>query len=325
MPAVSIIIVTWNSAAHLPRCFAALAAQTFSDFEIVIVDNGSTDGGVEALPGRFPSLSFQVQRNETNLGFAPANNTGARLAQAPWLALLNADAFPEPDWLERLLAAAQEYPGFLSFASRQIQDRDPGRFDGEGDAYHVSGMAWRRNYNAPVAPGGTPTPVFSACAAAALYHRATFLQAGGFDEDYFSYFEDVDLGFRLLLAGIRTLYVPGAVVRHVGSASTGRRSAFAVHYGLRNLIWTFYKDMPPTLLWRYLPAHLFQVTALFTTYVLRGSGGPALRALWEAALGLPAALRKRASIQAGRSVDWRTLRAAMTRGLLEPMQEYLRR
>lgn len=325
MPSVSIIIVTWNSGAHLPRCLAALAAQTFSDFEIIIVDNGSTDGSVEALPERFPSLAFQIQRNETNLGFAAANNAGARLASAPWLALLNADAFPEPDWLERLLAAAQEHPGFLSFASRQLQDLDPHLLDGEGDVYHVSGLAWRRGYNRSALPGGAPVPVFSACAAAALYHRQTFLEAGGFDEEYFSYFEDVDLGFRFQLAGVRTLYVPGAVVRHVGSASTGKRSGFAVHYGLRNLIWTFYKDMPSPMLWRYLPAHLLQAAALFTVYVLRGSGGPALRGLWEAALGLPAVLRKRARVQAGRKADWRDLRAAMARGLLEPARKYSKR
>ncbi len=325
MPSVSILIVTWNSAAHLPRCLAALGAQTFSDFEIVIVDNGSTDGGVEALPDRFPALSFQVERNGENRGFAPANNAGARLASAPWLALLNADAFPEPDWLEKLLAAAQEHPEYLSFASRQLQDRDPELLDGEGDAYHVSGTAWRRGYGQRAGAVEAPRPVFSACGAAALYHRETFLQAGGFDEDYFAYFEDVDLGFRLRLAGTQCLYVPGAVVRHVGSASTGKRSGFAVHHGLRNLIWTFFKDMPSPMVWMYLPAHLLLLGALFTVYLFRGSGGPALRALWDAALGMPAVLRKRARVQAGRRGDWREVRAAMTRGLLEPVREYSNR
>jgi len=325
MPAVSLIIVTWNSAAHLPRCLAALKAQTFSDFEIVIVDNGSEDGAVEALNERFPGLALRLERNDTNRGFAAANNTGARLASSAWLALLNADAFPEPDWLQQLLAAAQEHPETLCFASRQLQDNDPGLLDGEGDAYHISGTAWRRGYNHAAGPGGAVRPVFSPCAAAALYHRATFLQAGGFDEDYFSYFEDVDLGFRLRLLGTGCLYVPAAVVRHVGSASTGKRSGFAIYHGLRNLVWTFFKDMPAPLFWLYLPLHLLLLGTLLALYTLRGSGGSALRAIWDAALGLPSALRKRRRIQAERKADWRQVGAALTGGLFEPLREYTRR
>jgi len=325
MASVSILIVTWNSGAHLPRCLAALQAQTFTDFEIVVVDNGSTDGAVDALPERYPALAVQVERSAVNRGFAAANNMGARLASAPWLALLNADAFPEPDWLEKLLAAAQEWPQFLCFASRQLQANDPALLDGEGDAYHISGTAWRRGYNHAALPPGTPYRVFSACGAAALYHRETFLQAGGFDEDYFSYFEDVDLGFRLRLMDSGCLAVPAAVVHHVGSASTGKRSPFAVYYGLRNLVWTFFKDMPAPLIWYYLPLHLLLLLTFLLLHASRGTGGSALRALWDAARGLPAVLRKRRSIQAARRASWQKVRSAMTGGLMEPLREYMRR
>jgi GT2 family glycosyltransferase len=120
--------------------------------------------------------------------------------------------------------------------------------DGAGDEYHVSGLAWRRFYNHLANGYGLkPEEVFGACAAAAMYRREDFLKIGGFDEDYFSYFEDVDLSFRLRLAGGRCLYVPDAIVHHVGSASTGKLSDFVVYYGHRNLVWTFFKDMPGTL------------------------------------------------------------------------------
>ena len=140
---------------------------------------------------------------------------GARLARGQWLALLNADAFPEPDWLERLLEAAETIPNAF-FASRQIQANSTELLDGEGDVYHISGLAWRRNYGLPVLEKFDTEEIFSSCAAAALYPRQAFLDAGGFDEDYFSYHEDVDLGFRLRLKGLRCFYVPKAVVYHVG-------------------------------------------------------------------------------------------------------------
>jgi GT2 family glycosyltransferase len=227
-PLVSVIIVIWNSKKYLPACLDALLAQTNKDFEIVIMDNGSTDLEYLDLEENYPELEMTIKKLNENLGFAVANNIGARLARGKWLALLNADAFPEPDWLEQLLRAADDNPEFTFFASRQIQANTPELLDGTGDTYHVSGLAWRQNYNHPVSKYGIQSgEVFSACAAAALYLRDDFIKVGGFDEDYFSYHEDVDLGFRLRLIGGRCLYVPQAVVYHVGSASTGKTSDFA--------------------------------------------------------------------------------------------------
>lgn len=136
MPQVSVIIVCWNSAATLTRCLGCLAAQTLKDFEVVLVDNGSTDGGVNNLEGKWPMLNLRVERLEENRGFAAANNLGAHLAQGHWLALLNSDAFPDPDWLEKLLQAAERYPEFSFFASRQLQANAPHLLDGAGDALH---------------------------------------------------------------------------------------------------------------------------------------------------------------------------------------------
>src|SRR6185436_1800580 len=148
----------------------------------------------------------------------------------------------------------QENPKFTFFSSRQIQYNRPELLDGAGDEYHVSGLAWRRYYNHIEKEYGIkPEEVFGACAAASLYLREDFLKVGGFDEGYFSYFEDVDLSFRLRLVGRRCLYVPAAVVCHVGSASSGKVSDFVIYHGHRNLVWGYFKNMPALLFWAYLP------------------------------------------------------------------------
>ena len=107
-PLVSLLLVNWNGGEVLPRCLDSLAAQTFLDFEIILVDNGSTDGSVESAKARWPGM--EVFRQGENTGFAAANNLGARHARGRWLALLNTDAFPAPDWLATLLHAAHEHP-----------------------------------------------------------------------------------------------------------------------------------------------------------------------------------------------------------------------
>ena len=114
-PLISIVIVTWNSAKHLPRCLDCLALQTIQDFEVILVDNGSLDGGSNDLEQKYTQLALHIERLPSNLGFALANNRGAGLARGKWLALLNADAYPEPNWLENLLRAAQRHPEFSFF------------------------------------------------------------------------------------------------------------------------------------------------------------------------------------------------------------------
>lgn len=297
--AISVLLVTWNSAAHLPRCFSSLGKQTCKNFEIIVVDNGSTDGGVDDILKKFSDFPIQIKKLDTNTGFAVANNIGARMASGRLLVLLNADAFPEPDWLESLLKAAQKQPN-ACFSSRQIQANNPELLDGEGDLYRAIGFAKRINYNVPVYPSEEDfVEIFSPCAAAALYPRQAFLEVGGFDEDFFSYYEDVDLGFRLRLHGLNAYYVPGAVVHHIGSASTGKLSDFSVYHEHRNLLWTYLKNMPAYLLWLTLPAHfLIGFSFLLTRHP---------RVIWQAkkdALkALPTVLIKRKKIQKNRKAS----------------------
>ena len=323
-PLVSVIIVTWNSKRYISRCLDALSVQTHRDFEIVIIDNGSTDGGVLLLQEEYPDLKLTINKLNANLGFAVANNIGARLAHGKWLAHLNADAFPEPDWLERFLEAAEMHPHAF-FTSRQIQADDSIYLDGEGDNYHVSGYAWRKNYGRPLYPVQQLEDVFSACGAAAFYPRQEFLNAGGFDEDYFSYHEDVDLGFRLRLRGLTCMLVPQALVHHVGSASTGKRSDFSVYYGHRNLVWTYFKDMPSFLFWLYLPLHI-AVNFFFLIYFsLIGQGRIIWRAKWDALRVLPRLLKKRRAIQFQRKVSVADIHRVMSRNWLTPFLSFLKR
>jgi len=321
---MSIIILAWNSAIDLPRCLTRLSLQRYDNFEIIILDNGSEDGALDGLQEKYPSLNLHIHRLSSNQGFSIANNLGARLAQGKYLVLLNADAFPEPDWSSQLLEAAKTYPNSF-FSSRQIQADNPGLLDGEGDVYHVSGLAWRKNYNFPVYPLDEFQEIFSSCAAAALYPRQEFLDAGGFDEDYFSYLEDVDLGFRLRLRGLTCMLVPHAVVHHVGSASTGKRSDFSVYHGHRNLVWTYFKDMPTPLLWLYLPLHIFVNIFFLFYFTLKGQGHVIWRAKWDALRGLPGMLKKRREIQIQRKIPVLEIHRMMSRNWLTPFLAFIKR
>lgn len=263
------IVVAWNSGVHLQRCLGALAAQTFTDWEAVVWDNASTDGAVERV--RLPPNS-RVVRSPANLGFAAANNRAAELGESRWIALLNPDAFPEPDWLEQLLVTGERH-GAEAVASLQLDDADPAILDGAGDSMSIFGIGWRGGYGYPRSVAPTQeAEVFSPCGAAALYRRDVWRALGGFDERFFAYFEDVDLGFRIRLRGGRAVFSPRAVVRHVGSASSRTVSGFAERHGARNRLWTFAKDMPLFLLPLALPLHLAA-----TAFVLVRSPDPVSR------------------------------------------------
>ncbi|HRQ23139.1 MAG TPA: glycosyltransferase family 2 protein, partial [Anaerolineales bacterium] len=195
----------------------------------------------------------------------------------------------------------------------------PELLDGPGDTYQASGLAWRRHYNHPASEYGLHAEeVFGACAAAALYRREDFLAVGGFDETYFAYFEDVDLSFRLRLAGGRCLYVSDAVVHHVGSASTGKTSDFAYYHVHRNMVWTYFKNMPALLFWWFLSLHVLINTYLTLSFLIKEKRWIVLKAKWDALCGLPAVLRARQKVQAARKVAWRDLYRAMEKDLFAP-------
>jgi GT2 family glycosyltransferase len=267
---------------------------------VFIADNASNQPPPDEIFSLLPGMVF-VQ-NERNDGFAKANNNLLQQAtDSKWVVLLNPDAFPEPDWLEQLIKAARDYPEYQSFSSRLLQAGNPALLDGEGDCYHISGVAWRKGFGKQADNIQVPTGVFSPCAAAAMYRSDILLEVGGFDEEFFCYVEDVDLGFRLRLAGYKAMYVPDAVVHHIGSATTGgQQSDFSVYHGHRNLVWTFIKNMPGGLFWLLLPLHLVMNLSSIVWFTLRGKGKVILRAKRDAIKGIPRMWRKRRGIQASR-------------------------
>jgi GT2 family glycosyltransferase len=316
-PSIAAVVVNLNSGELLERCLQALADQTLKPSRTIVVDNGSGDDSADGVDERFPEVD--VVRLGENVGFARANNIAvARAEGCEWIALVNPDAFPQPDWLEKLVAAATAQPEYTFFASRLVDATRPTTLDGTGDLYHVSGWAWQRGHGQEIGRGNdppAPDEVFAPCAAAALYSRDAFLEVGGFDESYFCYFEDIDLGFRLRLAGHRCLYVPAAVTYHVGAAVAGRESDFAVYHAHRNLVWTYVKGMPLRLLLLYLPHHLFVNALTLVWFSLRGHTRAILRAKLDALRGLPRALRTRRRVQSQRRVAPAEIRRAMARGL----------
>lgn len=259
IPSVSVIIVNYNAGEWLARCVASVAAQTHADFECFIVDNGSTDGSLETLPKL--DARFTILRMGENLGFAAGNNRAAEVATGQWLALLNPDAFARPDWLEQGLAATSLAPNVAMVGSTQILALEPDLFDGLGDEYHAFGIAWRAGYRRPVGPIQTRES-FGPCGAGAFYDAQVFAELGGFDEAFFCYHEDVDIAYRMRLAGYICVQSADAVIDHISSGVSGLASDFAVFHGTRNRTWTFFKNTPGPLLVLLTLPHVASCAAL---------------------------------------------------------------
>ena len=307
---VTVVIVNWNGGGLLDQCVRHLLRQSSSPRRILVVDNGSTDGSADRIRDM---TGVDVHFVGTNLGFARANNLALKGCDTDFVALLNPDAFPDTDWLASLLRAARAHPDVAAFGSRQMMHGVENTLDGIGDVYHFSGLIWRDGHGRLHSEADdVDGEIFSPCAGAALYRRDALVDVGGFDEDYFCYVEDVDLGFRLRLAGYKSMYVADSVVHHVGSAcSGGQHSDFAVYHGHRNLVWAFVKNMPGALFWILLPAHLLLNVVSLVHFALRGQGAVMLRAKRDALRGIPSAWRKRRGIQARRRASvldiWRVL------------------
>jgi N-acetylglucosaminyl-diphospho-decaprenol L-rhamnosyltransferase len=309
-PLISVIVISYQSGPTLARCLEALKAQTFTDFEVLLVDNASNDGAPQAAVAADPSIRFL--QPGANLGFAAGNNLAARAARGHWLVLLNPDAYARPDWLEAQVAGIARYPQVRCFTSLQMVADEPGLMDGAGDVMTSAGIPFRGGYRRRLPANLREGEVFSACGAATLIDRELFLNMGGFDERYFCYCEDVDLGYRLRLAGEPTLLLPGAVVEHVGSASTGVRSDFAIFHGTRNRIWTFIKNTPTPMLWLTAPLHVVVTAGLLLLHCRRADAGPVVRGIRAALQREPLAqmLASRRELQAARKArSWDILRA----------------
>jgi GT2 family glycosyltransferase len=314
----AVIVVNWNSGNDLEKCLIALKNQTRPPEQIIVVDNASSDDSLLGIEEKFPNV--ELIRLDDNTGFSHGNNLGVqKVRDCEWIAFLNPDAFAVPDWLENLLHAAGQNPGVAFFGSHMLRHDVADELDGTGDVYHVSGLAWRRDHGLSVSLNERVTgEVFSACAAAAMIRKDVFLEAGGFDENFNSYFEDVDLGFRIRLLGHRCLYVADAVVAHVGSGSTQRYSDYAIYHGNRNLVWAYVKNMPGMLFWIYLPQHLLANGAALLWFTVKGKAGVVFRAKMDALKDLPRVFAQRQTLQQTRKISMGAIRKAMAQGWFLP-------
>ncbi len=243
MTEVAVVIPNYNGIGYLKDCLESLRGQTTQGFPIVLVDNGSGDGSAAFVREHYPEVT--VRQFDANRGFCAAVNEGIRMTRTPYVILLNNDTVCAPTFVEALVCAIKAEPKCFSCTSKMLQMNDPERIDNAGDYYCALGWAFARGKGRPADGYQTRHAVFSACAGAAIYRRSVLDEIGLFDEAHFAYLEDIDIAYRARIAGYRNYYIPEAVVRHVGSATSGSiYNEFKTRYSSRNSIYLIYKNMP---------------------------------------------------------------------------------
>lgn len=300
---LTVIIPNWNTQRFLGTCLSSLRKQYFKDFEVILVDSGSTDNSVNFVKDNFPEV--RTIALEKNLGFSGAVNTGIAASDTELVALLNNDTEQDPRWLDALVLAADLHSDIGFFASKLLDFHDRKKLDGAGDALRKSGLPYRLGHGERDRGQYEETTfVFGACAAAALYRREMLDDIGFFDDDFFAYCEDGDLSFRAQLAGYRCLYVPEAVVYHIGGASTGgKRNSTSTRLGTRNSLNLLVKNLPAELFLRHSPFFVLGQFSRLLITIPSGLWKAYAKGLLEALQLLPVMLRKRRDIQKRRRVS----------------------
>lgn len=298
---VVVVIVNYNGGAMLRNSLLSLNRQSVLPGKIIVVDNDSKDGSADELPKM--ATNIELIRSKKNLGFAAGNNLAIENLKCEWVVLLNPDCYPEPNWLQVLLDAAERNPSVSAFGSKLLMANDAGVLDGIGDAYHISGFFWRSGHRRLESDYPDKSlEIFSPCAAAAMYRRSSMVEAGVFDDRFFCYGEDVDLGFRMRLLGHSALYVPEARVFHESSGVTGYRSDFSVYHGHRNLVWVYLKNMPLAVLFLTLPFHVIASLLLGLVVWRRGQLAIYVKAKLDALSGIGWVISQRKIVQKNRKV-----------------------
>jgi len=293
-PLISVVIVNYNGKKFLDDCLSSLERQTCQNFEIILVDNGSSDDSITSTRGKFPGVI--IVDNRTNLGFAGGTNSGIREAQGEFIFTLNNDTIADPRMLEEIVRPMQSDPEVGVCGSKMLLS--DGRINSTAICISRSGAAWDRGMEEEDhGQYDKQEEVFGACAGAALYRHSMLDEIGLFDEDFFLYTEDVDLAFRARLAGWKCMYVPTAKVVHVHGGTAGPGSDMAVYYLNRNLLWYITKNFPPRALLVSLPWIVARNCCDIPYYLLRARFRSIIRSKIDAFRGLPAMLEKRKAIK----------------------------
>jgi GT2 family glycosyltransferase len=310
----SVIIPAWNGVDLLPDCLHSLREQTYGEFEVIVVDNASSDETVSLVRESYPEVRLVAL--ESNQGFTGAVNTGLAHSTGQMVSLINQDVEAHRRWLEALAAASLAHPAAGAFASKIMLFDRRDRFHSAGDCYRRDGIPVNRGvWERDVGQFDAQMDVFAACGGAATYRRTMLDQVGWLDERFFMYLEDVDLGWRHQLAGFPAVFVPDSIAYHRLSASGG--GVTASYYTGRNTLYVVVKNVPSPLLRKYLPA-MVAAQARVAREALRSWRGEAARARLRGQLaGLltwPRMLSSRRAIQGTRRVS-----IAHVENLLQPI------
>jgi GT2 family glycosyltransferase len=318
---VSVIVVNWNRRDLLRACLKSLTNQTQTDFEVIVVENGSVDGSGEMVAGEFPAV--RLIRNSENRGFCAANNQGIQASKAEFIALLNNDAEADQGWLAALVDSFQGRADFGMAASKTLVWENPQRIDKAGHLIYPDGQnRGRGSGETDIGQYDHLEEALWPDGCAAMYRREMLDSIGGFDEDLFAYADDAELGLRARIAGWRCVYVPTAVVRHHRGATLGLGSGRRLALIERNRLLLAAKLFPWSLLWLNAP-YFFARVVNGILEAARGRGEASLypgvrgkltiaaamiRGEFEALLLLPRMLRKRRQIERIRKLAPREVR-----------------
>lgn len=239
-PLVSIIIANWNGRRYLEKCLDSVYLQTYKNIEVIVVDNNSQDDSVDFIMRRFSDV--RLVRNNKNHGFAKANNIGIRLSKGEYIATINNDTEAEPEWIRSLVEAIKKDPGIGMCASKVLLFNHRNLIDSAGMLIYPDGLAFCRGHlREEISSHNTEEEVLLPTACAALYRKDAIIDAGFFDDDYFAYGEDIDLGLRIGMLGYRCIYVPSAQVYHYYSGTIGSNLSLKMYLSERNRIFTIIK------------------------------------------------------------------------------------
>lgn len=311
---ISAIVLNWNGKRFLKECFDSLSRQSFNDYELIMVDNGSTDGSIEFMRDNFPQVKIIALGK--NMGFCRAMNAGIKLTKGEFISLFNNDVAVDKNWMEEMSAALVNNPDVGICASKIYFYKEPNKINSAGDLFHINGEAYNRGFGQEDNVSFDKTEfVFSATAAACTYRRSMLLEGVGlFDEDFFFNYEDVDLGFRAHLKGWKCLYLPGAVVYHHWLGTIGLFGRMRIFYIAKNNLSILVKNMPFKLLMKYAPAIFRKHLKISLGLVFRGSFSAFIKGRLCYLRQLPGMLKKRNSILRNRKISLEELEGLLEKG-----------
>ena len=315
MQKVAVVVPNWNGMDSIKDCLDSLLSQSLKH-ELIVVENGSKDGSLEFIKKNYPSVGLIV--NQNNLGFAGGVNSGIGFAiehGADFVALFNNDAVADKNWLKGLVEVMQASPE-VGIVAPKLLSSDKKHLDSTGDQYTSWGLPYPRGRKEEDAGQyDRPERVFSASGGASLYSVSMLKEIGLFDEDFFAYYEDVDISFRAQLAGWKVAYEPGSIVYHEIGATSSKIPGFTTYQTIKNLPWLFWKNVPRKYLFDvgirfYLAYFSFVVSA-----VSRGQFMAVIKGLFVSIIFMPKKLIQRHKIQSSAKVSPEYIWSIMTHDL----------